>query len=180
MVLCYPVIKKRVDDPESACYVKPPTIKYLKKYLDAVEDFCKVFDYDKEMFVINVPPSAIRPLLSYQKDSEVYINTFRKIAATLKSKNSVTNKAVLAYMGVVPQTSPVKTAFIIHPATPKISPKNSKESEISSINRNLVLNIETPYLLILREIMDVEGCDSEYSALMFALRTWRKRAKKGD
>ena len=169
MVICYPVMKKRVEDPESACYVSTKTIKKIKKYLELAEDFCKVFDYNIELFVINAPYGAIDPLLPYSKDSEVYINTCRKIAATLRSKKGVTKKAVISFMGIVPKAPPLKRTIELNPIVPRLVLKNSKTSEISAINQGLIALLETPQIQSLRNIMERDSLENEYTALIRAI-----------
>lgn len=174
MIECYKVIDKAIRDPGAICYISPKQKPSWNRYIEFVDDFAKVYGFeDKNTVVLNVPKSAIMPLLSYKRDSEVYINTCRKIAATLRSKKGVTTKAVKSFMGVVPSLPPQKPLGI-SPTLPRIVPKNNKICDAAARNAGLVNSLETPILDGLRDVMEREGKDSEYAAVAFLLKFWKK------
>jgi hypothetical protein len=174
MIECYKVIDKAIHDPGAICYISPKQRPSWNRYIEFVDDFANVYGFeDKNTVVLNVPKSAIMPLLAYKRDSEVYINTCRKSAATLHSKKGVTAKAVRSFMGVVPVLPPQKPPEV-SPILPRIVPKNSKTNDAAARNAGLVNSLETPILNGLRAVMDKEGKDSEYAAVAFLLKFWKK------
>lgn len=174
---CYKVIKKTVEDSNALCYVAPSQIPIWKHYIEFVEDFCKVYDYDPNLFAINVKKTSVEPLLKYKKDSEVYINTCRQIAAALKSKHGVTRKSVLLYMGQTPKNPPIKKTIEITPTIPRMVFKNKRTSAITAINQGLLNLLEPPVIQNLRLIMEREGLDNEYAALIRAVSNELKRSE---
>lgn len=173
MIECYKVISHAVNDPGAVCYISPKQKPSWNRYLEFVDDFCGVYKFDKNEVVFNVPKTAVLPLLSYKKDSEVYINTCRKIAAVLHTKKGVTRKAIVSYMGIAPPLPPQK-APEISPSIPRIVPKNNRMSEAAARNAALVNSLEPPLIKGLRDVMEKEGKDTEYSAVAFLLKFWKE------
>jgi len=174
---CFKVIKKTIEDTSALCYVSKAQIPSWKKYIALTEDFCKVYDYDQNLFALNCKKSAVSPLLHYKKDSDVYINTCRKISAALKSGHSVTREAVIAFMGMTPATPPVKQTVEITPAPPRFVARNSKASTATSKNASLIAALDTPQLNIIRDVMKREGKGNEYEAMVFVLKFWKENRK---
>jgi hypothetical protein len=164
MVNCYKVIKKRTEDPENACIVGPGMRRRMKRYIEFVEDFCKDFEIDPELFVINAPQSAVEPLLSYQKESDVYINASKKIAHSIKSKHGVTRRIVQSFMGIKPIPPKIRTSISLNPATPRLIIRGNKKSEITIKNQTLLSITDPPYIAILQDIMKKYDLDNEYAA----------------
>ena len=171
---CFRVIKKTVKDKSALCYVSPKQIPSWEKYIDFVEDFCKVYDLDQDLVAINVKKNAVIPLLSYKKDSEMYITTCRQIAATLKSQKCVTRKAIDAFMGVIPKTPPLKKT-VDAPPVPRIVMRNAKMADLTARNQGLISSIEVSVINGLRTIMERDGLDCEYAALCRAVSNEVKR-----
>jgi hypothetical protein len=175
---CFSVIKKTIQDSSALCYISKSQIPSWKKYIEFTEDFCKIYNYDQDLFALNVKKTAIEPLLKYKRDCEIYVNTCRQIAAALNQKKSVTKKAVLYYMGVVPKTPPLKTTIEMTPATPRIVLKNKHKSDIAFKNESLINCLDPPIVQALRDIMEREGLDNEYAALSRAVKNELKRGDK--
>lgn len=175
---CFRVIKKTIEDSSALCYVSKSQVPSWKKYIALTEDFCKVYDYDQNMFALNCKKTSVAPLLSYKHDSDVYITTCRKIAAALKAGHSVNRGAVVAFMGLTPSTPPIKKTIDMTPTPPRIVAKNSKTSDVAYKNSSLVAALDTPQLNTLRDIMKREGKDTEYAALVFALKFWKETRKE--
>lgn len=178
MDACWHVIEKATNDPTAKCYISPTQRSAWKKYVDFTKDFCRVYDYDPDLFVLNAKKGAVEPLLSYKPDSEVYITTCRQIAATLKSRKGVTRKAVISFMGMAPKTQPLVKSVELNPTLPHIVPHNSRTSDAAKQNQDLIASLNTPQLRILREIMEKEGKDNEYAALVYALKFWKNGGKE--
>lgn len=166
---CYKVLKKTIEDETALCYVSPESVPLWKCYIAFIEDFCKEYDLDPNIVAINMKKSAVEPLLDYDKDSEVYINTRRQIAAALKSKRGVTRNAVLSFMGIVPRIPPLKKSVEFTPVVPRIICKTNKKSEITVINQGLINLLDPPIIQNLRMIMERDKLDNEYSALVRAV-----------
>lgn len=174
---CFKVIKKTIEDTSALCYVSKAQIPGWKKYIALTEDFCKVYEFDQNLFALNCKKGAVSPLLRYKKDSDVYINTCRKIAATLKSGHSVTREAVIAFMGMTPTTPVVKKTVEMTPTPTRIVARNSKVSTAMSKNASLIAALDTPQLNIIIDIMKTERKDTEYAAVVFALKFWKEHHK---
>jgi hypothetical protein len=171
---CFKVIKKTIRDKSALCYVSEKQIPGWEKYIQFTEDFCAKYDYDPNLFSLNVRKCAIFPLLSYQKDSEVYVKTCEKIAKTLRSKHGVTRETILSFMGVKPPAPKIRTTITVNPATPRLVIKGNKKSEIVVKNQTLLSILDPPYISILQDEMIKNNLDTEYAALIRVLTKVRK------
>ena len=175
-IQCYNVLKKSTS-PEATCYLTEKGRKDLIRYLEIVDDVCDTFQEDKDLFIVNTPMSAAKPLFRFKKDSDVYRNAIGQIHKAHVSKHRVTAPVVRSYMGIKP-VEPKAVPVAKSDGVVKIIADNPRSSSVSKDNSYLLSVLKPPQIAILQEIMKKENCDNEYAAMIKALIWAKERMKK--
>lgn len=164
MTHCVEFWRKWKKEP-NFCGLGKGSAKSYDRYLQFADEMSSKFDIPVETIYLNAPSGAVKPVLRFKKEGELYRGAMKKIATTLKGKQAVTLKYTNSILGIVSESKPV-VDVIPKAEIAAVVDKTTLSGKIRMINSVLSVG----HKKILQEIIGSEHLDNEYEALLIALK----------
>lgn len=171
MVHCIDFWKKWKKEP-NFCGLGKGSAKSYDQYLQFVDEMASKYDIPQETIYLNAPATSVKPVLRFKKDGEIRQNAMKKIASTLKGKQAVTLKYTNTILGIVGEPK-IAVEPVIKAEIASAVDKNTVSGKIRMIN----MVLSTGHQKVLQTIIDREGVDNEYEALLVALKWASEKLK---
>lgn len=178
MTACSDLYKKWKTEP-NFCGLGKDEANYIDKYIDFVDDFSKEFGIAEEVVYRNAPRTAVKPILRFDKKSDVRKKVTAAIADTLKSKHAISTKFVNLEIGLpaVPKKMVEEPKVIVAPISEQHA-EAIKSNKIADKIRQLTVALTPGQMNVLLSVMKLNNLDNEYEAISLVIKWAAERVNR--